>query len=382
MLWNRREIGFIMPESDMSRFSYNQRGGTGTHGIRYADPQRFRQKRSKAPIVIILILLTAAGILWSAVFFWGKYGDHVRHWFSRRENPPATQTQAAASTQGNAGKAKAPDTTPISNPATERPNVNQTAETQKLTTRQKALNDQYEKAYVEFSRKEYTTARTTLRNLFDTATPKDPVYDKAAKLLGRTSLEIYHSGDDPETFEMYKVVSGDNLSSIAKRTQTTVEAIQRANSMATNNTRLKIGQELKIPRSTWSIFIRRDYNKLLLLSGDKLFKIYNIYPGSSISDTFGGKFKIVNKEPAPVWTVNGQKYSYGSQENICGARWMALNPVEGSGPSTAIHGTNRSGIPDTTSGTPGYFRMTNDDVTELYELVPKGTPVEIAIPML
>jgi LysM repeat protein len=46
---------------------------------------------------------------------------------------------------------------------------------------------------------------------------------------------------------VYTVKSGDTLGGIAKEFQTTVKAIQSANGLA--DTRIKVGQKLKIPRS-------------------------------------------------------------------------------------------------------------------------------------
>ena len=98
---------------------------------------------------------------------------------------------------------------------------------------------------------------------------------------------------------------------------------------------------------------------------------------SSVVST--GTFRIFSKQKDPVWRVDGQTYPPGSSGNIIGSRWMALKGTGASADAagTAIHGTNRAGTPDTSPGAPGYFRMSNDDVKELYELVPCETTVEI-----
>ncbi|MDE6859652.1 MAG: transglycosylase SLT domain-containing protein [Duncaniella sp.] len=49
---------------------------------------------------------------------------------------------------------------------------------------------------------------------------------------------------------IYKVKSGDTLDKIARKHGTTVAAIQAANGMSKNNTRINIGQKLKIPAKT------------------------------------------------------------------------------------------------------------------------------------
>ena len=235
----------------------------------------------------------------------------------------------------------------------------------------------YDEALQTFNERKFETCRSILRDMLVPMDSSDSLYDPAANLLGRASMNIYRSGSDSETNVDYSVKSGDTLSKIALNYNTTVSAIQKANGMTT--TRLNIGQKLKIPQSVWSIEIRRSDNKLLLKTNNKLFKIYNVYPGSAISQSFTGSFRIFSKQKDPVWRVDGQTYQPGSAGNIIGSRWMALKGTGASANAagTAIHGTNRAGAPDISPGAPGYFRMSNDDVKELYDLVPCETTVEI-----
>ena len=241
-------------------------------------------------------------------------------------------------------------------------------------SRQKKL---YDEALQAFNERKFEKCRATLRDMLASMDASDRLYDPAANLLGRASMNIYRSGTDSETNVDYSVKSGDTLSKIALNYNTTVSAIQKANGMTT--TRLNIGQKLKIPQSVWSIEIRRGDNKLVLMANNKLFKIYNVYPGSAISQSVSGSFRIFSKQKDPVWRVDGQTYQPGSAGNIIGSRWMALKGTgaSASAAGTAIHGTNRAGTPDTSPGAPGYFRMSNDDVKELYDLVPCETVVEI-----
>ena len=241
-------------------------------------------------------------------------------------------------------------------------------------SRQKKI---YDEALQAFNERKFEKCRSTLRDMLASMEPSDRLFDPAANLLGRASMNIYRSGTDSETNVDYTVRSGDTLSKIALNYNTSVSAIQKANGMTT--TRLNIGQKLKIPQSVWSIEIRRGDNKLILKTNNKLFKIYNVYPGSAISQSFSGTFRIFSKQKDPVWRMDGQVYQPGSAGNIIGSRWMALKGTGASADAagTAIHGTNRAGTPDTSPGAPGYFRMSNDDVKELYDLVPCETIVEI-----
>lgn len=235
----------------------------------------------------------------------------------------------------------------------------------------------YDSALQAFNERKFEQSRTILRDMLSAMESSDALYDAAASLLGRASMNIFRSGTDAETNVAYTVKSGDTLSKIAVIYNTSVSAIQKANGMTT--TRLNIGQKLQIPQSVWSIVIRRSDNRLLLYTNNKLFKIYKVYPGSAIGEACIGSFKVFSKQKDPVWRVDGQTYQPGTPGNIIGSRWMAL---KGTGTSanaagTAIHGTNRSGEPDSTPGAPGYFRMSNEDAKELYDLVPCETTVEI-----
>ncbi len=235
----------------------------------------------------------------------------------------------------------------------------------------------YDDALQAFNERKFEKCRTILRDMLVPMDSSDSLYEPAANLLGRASMNIYRGGTDSETNVDYTVKSGDTLSRIALNYNTSVSAIQKANGMTT--TRLNIGQKLKIPQSVWSIEIRRSDNKLLLKTNNRLFKIYNVYPGSAITQSVSGSFRIFSKQKDPVWRVDGQTYQPNSAGNIIGPRWMALKGTGASADAagTAIHGTNRAGIPDSSPGAPGYFRMSNDDVKELYDLVPCETTVEI-----
>ena len=211
----------------------------------------------------------------------------------------------------------------------------------------------YDDALQAFNERKFEKCRTILRDMLVPMDPADSLYEPAASLLGRASMNIYRSGTDSETNVDYTVKSGDTLSKIALNYNTSVSAIQKANGMTT--TRLNIGQKLKIPQSVWSIEIRRSDNKLLLKTNNKLFKIYNVYPGSAITQAVSGSFRIFSKQKDPVWRVDGQTYQPGSAGNIIGPRWMALKGTGASANAagTAIHGTNRSGTPDSAPGAPG-----------------------------
>ena len=82
--------------------------------------------------------------------------------------------------------------------------------------------------------------------------------------IGQT-LKIPSSVSTEPTYLTYQVVSGDSLYSIARKYNTTVDAIKNLNNLTTNN--LSIGQILKIPSST------TNYTTYQVASGDSLYSI-------------------------------------------------------------------------------------------------------------
>jgi LysM repeat protein len=360
----------------MAKLTSNTSGNFRTYGIKTVGSERRRHAGLYRIFAVLLFLIVCAAVVWGVV----RHNDR-RNSISTDLNRPVPDNETAALTFAeeraaaeNAETAAAilehrqrenhPDAASFDLQAFERERLKQ----------QKKL---YDEALQAFNERKFEECRSILRDMLVPMDSSDSLYDPAANLLGRASLNLYRSGVDSETNVDYTVKSGDTLSKIAVNYNTSVSAIQKANGMTT--TRLNIDQKLKIPQSVWSIVIRRADNKLILYANNRIFKIYNVYPGSAVSQSFSGTFRIFSKQKDPVWRVDGQTYQPGSAGNIIGSRWMALKGTGASANAagTAIHGTNRAGTPDTSPGAPGYFRMSNADAIELYELVPCETIVEI-----
>jgi lipoprotein-anchoring transpeptidase ErfK/SrfK len=111
--------------------------------------------------------------------------------------------------------------------------------------------------------------------------------------------------------------------------------------------------------SRYNITINIAARKLTLFKDGRLFKIYPIAIGKPSTPTPRGNFRIINKAHNP-----GGPF---------GARWLGLNAPNG---DYGIHGTNNpSSIGKAVSN--GCIRTYNNNIIELYNLVPVGTPVRI-----
>ncbi len=111
--------------------------------------------------------------------------------------------------------------------------------------------------------------------------------------------------------------------------------------------------------------------RLSLFSGGRLMKDYPIAVGKSVSPSRTGTCTIVRKIKNPTWyPPDGGPPVPPGPDNPIASRWIGL-----SWPGYGIHGTNNpSSIGHAV--TLGCIRMRDEDVRELYDIVPIDTPVE------
>ncbi|MBI4432179.1 MAG: L,D-transpeptidase family protein [Candidatus Omnitrophica bacterium] len=169
---------------------------------------------------------------------------------------------------------------------------------------------------------------------------------------------------------LYEVRPGDNLTVIAKKHGVTVGLLQRTNGL--QGDRLVSGQKLKVPTYRFSLVVDKSQNTLILKGDEDILKTYVVATGINNS-TPVGVFEITDKLENPTWYKTGaaQPLSPGSPENLLGTRWMGISK-----PTYGIHGTTD---PQTLGQqvTSGCVRMRNEEVEELYDLIPPGTEVTI-----
>lgn len=243
-------------------------------------------------------------------------------------------------------------------------------ETEKQSSPQPQTED-FEKLYEEakkfISEGKFLEAKKIYKKLIQEF-PDNPQISKLEKELWDLNMKILFSPIKDEYSTIYEVQPGDTLSSIAKKFNTTVELIKRSNNLTSDI--IRPGQRLKILTAKVSIIVDKSQNKLFLKIDDEIFKVYPCSTGK-FNSTPTGKFKIVNKLINPVWFKAGAIVPPESPENILGTRWLGLD-LKGYG----IHGTTQ---PETIGKqvTQGCIRMYNEDVEELFGIVPLGTEVTI-----
>ena len=214
------------------------------------------------------------------------------------------------------------------------------------------------------------------KTILDRAVAQTPDPD-AIRMLGEVNMKLLASPLMMPGKEYYTIQGGDYLQKIAKKYKTTVALIKKMNNLSTDN--IRAGARLIVFNSSFSIRVSKTQNQLDLMQDGKLFKRYSVGTGR-FGKTPAVDFIIIDKIAEPPWTrpSDNKQIEFGDKENVLGTRWMALKSTEhpeltGFG----IHGTwERDSIGKQSSA--GCIRMLNEDVEELFDLVPRQTTVIIA----
>ena len=212
-----------------------------------------------------------------------------------------------------------------------------------------------------------TQARSVYANLLEHF-PNSTLINEAQAQLGRVNVSLLLSPTITDQDATYEVKPGDNLGKISEAYQTTVDLLRKANNLDGDIIRPK--QKLKIPTGHFHILVDKSQNTLLLTKENQFFKRYVVSSGTN-SSTPVGTFKIVNKVLNPVWYHDGLAVPPEDPKNILGTRWMGFDK-----PAYGIHGTTDPGALGQ-QVTAGCVRMRNEEVEELFALVPIGTEVTI-----
>jgi LysM repeat protein len=167
---------------------------------------------------------------------------------------------------------------------------------------------------------------------------------------------------------LYEIRPGDSLDKIARLHKTTVDLLVRSNNIADN--KIMAGKKIKVWTAPLSILVYKGQNILILKTDDEVLKTYTVSTGAN-NCTPAGLHVIINKLVHPTWFKSGAVVPAGSPENVLGTRWMGFNTA-----GFGIHGTTEPHLLGT-QVTEGCVRMANQDVEELYSIVPVGTQVQI-----
>ncbi|MFH2137031.1 MAG: L,D-transpeptidase family protein [Candidatus Omnitrophota bacterium] len=211
--------------------------------------------------------------------------------------------------------------------------------------------------------------KAALKRLVDNY-PQGGLLYEAQQKLWALNIAILFSPIKTEDSFMYVVQAGDSLYKIAKEHHTTVELLMRSNNLS--DSLIRPGMKLKISKAVFKIEVDKSDNLLTLRTDQEIVKIYRVATGKD-NCTPVGKFKILtgHRIKDPVWYKTGAIVPPGSPDNTLGTRWLGLSE-----PGYGIHGTTD---PESIGKqvTQGCVRMKNEQVEELFVIVPGETEVII-----
>ena len=175
-----------------------------------------------------------------------------------------------------------------------------------------------------------------------------------------------------EEAEIYTVNPGDSLARIARRYRTTIGMIKTVNRLEGDI--IHPGAQLKIIKGEVRVEVVKSTFTLAVFIDGVWVRDYLVGIGKN-DKTPEGEFEIANRIENPPWFWKGEVIQPEDPRNILGSRWMGFKNKPGL-TGFGIHGTTQSdSVPGAVSR--GCIRMRNEDVEELFDMVPLGTRVII-----
>ncbi len=308
--------------------------------------------KKKMPVLLLSVLMLIVLIL-LAIFASSRRKREP----TQGENPPTTSTgdEIAADPQPTEPAPSAQSAPEPSHPARTDASDRQHVEA-------------FQKASSLIEEGQLSKARPLLLNILET-TRNLALRRRTEQALSQLHIDLIMAPYPMQEKEDYIIASGNTLGKLAKQFNTTVELIQEGNNIVGHL--IRVGDRLRILNGRFSILVNITENKLILNLNNRFFKSYDVGTGK-FQKTPTGKFEIIDRIPQPTWwRPDGTAVPYGHPDNVLGTHWLALN-IKGYG----IHGTWE---PETIGKyeSAGCIRLKNDDIKELYTLVPTGTVVVV-----
>ncbi len=207
-------------------------------------------------------------------------------------------------------------------------------------------------------------ARALLDPIANTPNPPDQILE----LLGDINTQILFTPVPAPEKTDYTIQPGDSLGKLSRQFGATIELIKKSNNLASDL--IRVGDRLRIYQGQFAVRVNKTANTLTVTDHDRFLKRYRVGTGE-FGKTPVGAFKITDRIVHPPWYRGDAVIPYGDKENILGTHWLGFD-IRGYG----IHGTwDNSSIGK--QATAGCVRLANQDVEELFIMLPTGTPVTI-----
>jgi lipoprotein-anchoring transpeptidase ErfK/SrfK len=194
--------------------------------------------------------------------------------------------------------------------------------------------------------------------------------------VAQESHRLSAGGDWPS--HSIEVQGGDSLTLVRKRALkqqpglvTCTGLMRRVNGVKKY---IHPGQVLRVPTELPNVLVDLDARLVVYRHGEEAVLAWTCGIGKEGMDTPVGTYVVGEKLEEPTWyPPNAQPVPFGHPDNALGDRWIEWF-LDGKKTSFGFHGTNdEAGVGQRVSR--GCIRLRNDDVRELYELLPVGAQV-------
>ncbi len=302
---------------------------------------------NKGLLVAVLLAFVVGGGIW-----WG-----LSHRAEKEPDPDVVKTTEAAQEASEPMPEKKPAKS--TKPAAVQPDVNRA----------------FTKAQALIRSGKLAEGSTLLEDVISTTTDAK-LKDNALRVQGRANMDLFLSDAPTDEKKSYVIQPGDYLDRIAKQNKTTVDLIRKINKIEGDT--IYPGARLLVPVAPFVIEVDKSTRTMdLVINGTRL-KRYSVGLGRH-GKTPLGTFKTVVHQTNPDWSPpSGGIVPFGDPLNVLGTRWISfLDATRPELKGFGIHGTaDRTSIGGDTSN--GCIRMLNEDVEEVFLLIPRGTQVVIS----
>ena len=239
-------------------------------------------------------------------------------------------------------------------------------------------------ARVLVSEGKLSEARAVLVKTLLTA-PKSPVIQDLRDLLGEINTQIFFSKEPSPRKTEYTVKRGDALASIARKLESSTEAIIRVNDL--DSTLIRPGEKLLVPQLDFTITIDLPRNRVVVHDSHGFFTQYPIVSAELPSARHA---TIQTKVTAKSFWENGKPVRPGPESwedgipriDLGRTGYVLYGVDEDSDTNTteiAVETDDKGGNVESRDAnrTPQGIAMLKDDITEIELLIRKGTPVTV-----
>jgi LysM repeat protein len=217
--------------------------------------------------------------------------------------------------------------------------------------------------------------------------PKSPVTGELRDLLGNVNAQIFFSKEPSPRKAEYIVKQGDALSSIARKFDSSPEAIMHVNNL--DSTLIRPGEKLQVPQLDFAITIDLPRNRVVMHDSRGFFTQYPIVSAqlpstrkSAIETKVAGKSFWGNGKP--VQADKGMQNEGTPRIDLGHAGYVLYGVGEERQASTseiAVSTDDNEQIMNSrdASRPPQGIAMIKEDIADIALLIRKGTPVTIIL---